>query len=56
MVQLSMPSREVPACFFRPNLKKEGKDLEVSNKRPIFAADYLLPMPQRECSMTASGT
>jgi hypothetical protein len=37
-------------------LKKEGKDLEVSKKLPIFAADNLYPMPQRECSMTARGT
>jgi hypothetical protein len=37
-------------------LKKDGKDLEFSKKLPIFAADIIYPMPQRECSMTARGT
>jgi hypothetical protein len=32
------------------------ENLEVSQKRPIFAPDNLFSMPQRECSMTASGT
>ena len=52
----SKPTEKRRLAFFRPKLKKEGKDLEVSKKLPIFAADNLYPMPQRECSMTARGT
>jgi hypothetical protein len=52
----SKPQEKCRLAIFRPKLKKEGKDLEVSKKLPIFAADNLYPMPQRECSMTARGT
>ena len=56
LMYTSKPHEKCRLAIFRPKLKKEGKDLEVSKKLPIFAADNLYPMPQRECSMTARGT